>query len=149
MHWPSSKMCLFFKLVGHFLKCVTHLWFSHYKSLVSKLHFEDEGFHLVKVKIAQIQCCKASVYQAKRPNRNVSLNWLLFFKKLQIVEVVVDCGKAYKTKNSSKKVDRNWKRKIKVECILLENLKEFAKIWFSEGECLADALEDRISNGFF
>lgn len=148
MHWRSSKMCLFFKLVGHFLKCVTHLWFSHYKSLVSKLHFEDEGFHLVKVKnhsnsTLQSQCLPGQKTKQKH------FPWLIsFFKKLQIVEVVVDSGKAYKTENSSK-VNRNWKRKIKVECILLENLKEFAKIWFSEGECLADALEDRIGNVFF
>lgn len=50
MHWRLSKICRLFKLVGHFLKCVTHLWFNHYKSRVFKLHFENEGFHLVKVK---------------------------------------------------------------------------------------------------
>jgi len=47
-------MCLLFNLVSHFLHHATHLSFSHYKSIVFKLHFEDEGFHLIEVKIIQI-----------------------------------------------------------------------------------------------
>lgn len=34
-HWRLSEMCLSFKLFAHHLKCITHLWFSHYESRVS------------------------------------------------------------------------------------------------------------------
>lgn len=53
-----------------------------------------------------------------------------------------------KLKIQLKKLKEIEKEKNGVEYFLLENLKDFAKIWFSEDKCLAIALEDRISHLF-